>query len=312
MTIQNILLHDADDISQFLYQATGMVPGYTQFSTGAANLNYQVFEVDGVSLLWAKCQSHCRWQDQMTDDGRLHFAVMLKAENGATSLGHALSSQDAMLFRPGHDMDYVFHGAVETLEIGVSRELVDELGWTFSGPPLARLPGPELEQLVKVCRRASALVTQVGGGGSAAPGLAVARGDILNALEAALTPWLPTQYAASFEFLRSNRYHQVVRKMDKFMGSVNEPFVDLTSVSRALGVGRRSLFYAFRRSMGLTPGRYLELLRLNDLRSRLEKADASRQTVTQIATEMGFGDLGRMAGKYQNQFGEFPKETLRR
>ncbi len=310
MSTQRILLQDAEDISEFLFNATGMIPGYTQFSAGAANLEYRCVDLEGVTLLWAKGRAHCRWQDQMTDDGRVHFGFMLSAEKGATSLGQELGPNDAMLFRPGHEMDYVFKGPVETLEIGVSKEIADELGWTFSGAPLAHLPEPIIAQLAQTCREASKLAANKATQ-TAPHSMPEIRDAVLDALENALFPWLPGNEYAKVKFGENTSAYNTLRSFDSYLSEVGDNVPALNSVSRELGVGRRSLFYALRQSLGITPRRYIEVRRLLELRRRLKLTTPDASTVTELATELGFGDLGRMAGKYHRQFGEYPRDTLK-
>lgn len=308
MIRQRILLNDSDEISAFLYDATGMIPGYTQYSAGAADLEYDVVDLDGVTLLWARGLSHCRWLDQMSDDGRVHFGFMVSADKGAVSLGHELTPEDAMLFLPGQEMDYVFLGPVVTLEIGVSEELANQLGWQLSGAPLSKRPLPLLQQLERVCRQATLAVS------SRPPteaGLAVLKASVLDALEAALEPWLDEEHSIT-QFMNSgSSAYRVLRDLDDLLLHPEAADIDVEDMALRLGVSRRTLFYALRKSIGLTPRRYQELLRLQQLRQMLQTASSGEKTVTQLATELGFGDLGRLSGKYRKQFGEYPHETLR-
>jgi AraC family ethanolamine operon transcriptional activator len=51
--------------------------------------------------------------------------------------------------------------------------------------------------------------------------------------------------------------------------------------------------------------------RLHGVRSALRTRTAKKTTVTNVATDYGFYELGRFAGAYKELFGEAPSETLR-
>lgn len=83
---------------------------------------------------------------------------------------------------------------------------------------------------------------------------------------------------------------------------------DLVAVS---GVSSRALFEGFRRFRGISPLAYVRTIRMRMVREQLlNPRDAD--TVTSIATQWGFYQLGRFATQYRQMFGETPSQTLRR
>ena len=94
--------------------------------------------------------------------------------------------------------------------------------------------------------------------------------------------------------------------MDRLNG---EP-LDLSQLATFSGVSRRTLHRAYHDQLGIGPRRCYELKRLGLLRSRLRRAHVDEHTITELATALGFHDLGRLAGTYRRQYGEYPRETL--
>lgn len=84
----------------------------------------------------------------------------------------------------------------------------------------------------------------------------------------------------------------------------------VVDICMALGVSERTLQYAFRDYVGMSPVAYLRVCRLNRVRAELASADPAGATVTQVAMRFGFLHLGRFAGDYRRLFGVTPSETL--
>lgn len=88
--------------------------------------------------------------------------------------------------------------------------------------------------------------------------------------------------------------------------------LSIAELARQAGVPERTFRTAFHRSYGISPQNYLRLQRLHEARRLLRASGKDRTSVTEIAFDLGFWDLGRFAGRYHGLFGERPSETLRR
>jgi AraC-like DNA-binding protein len=88
--------------------------------------------------------------------------------------------------------------------------------------------------------------------------------------------------------------------------------LDLPTLALAAGISRRSLEYAFQEHLGLSPSRFLRLLRLHGLRRELLARQLGEATIGDLAHHLGFTQLGRLAGEYHMLFGEPPSATLAR
>lgn len=89
--------------------------------------------------------------------------------------------------------------------------------------------------------------------------------------------------------------------------------VRMADIAAAARLSPRGLQAAFRRWLGHSPTQHLRLLRLEAARDDLLRSDpADGTTVTEVATRWGFGHRPRFAAAYRAQFGENPRDTLRR
>ena len=110
----------------------------------------------------------------------------------------------------------------------------------------------------------------------------------------------------------SRRHDLIVTRLESFLRrNPNRPLY-LMEICTAIGVAERTLRAACEEHLGMGPIRYLSLRRMHLVRRALLSADPSTVTVTQIATDHGFWELGRFSVSYRNVFGECPSETLRR
>jgi AraC-like DNA-binding protein len=75
---------------------------------------------------------------------------------------------------------------------------------------------------------------------------------------------------------------------------------------------RRTLHRAFVEVLGETPQTYVLKLRLNRIRQDLASPSEAARTVTTVSHRWGIPELGRLASRYREQFGELPRETLAR
>jgi len=104
---------------------------------------------------------------------------------------------------------------------------------------------------------------------------------------------------------------EVVAKAQAVLQEVAEEPITIAALSEAVGVSERTLRNAFTDVFHLSPKRYLVKQRLLAARQALQAATEPGATVTWIAIDHGFFELGRFAIRYKQAFGEPPSQTLR-
>jgi AraC-like DNA-binding protein len=108
-------------------------------------------------------------------------------------------------------------------------------------------------------------------------------------------------------------HHQIiVARFRRILEAQADQPLDMPEISRRIGVSGRTLRAACQEQLGVSPSQYVMLRRMQAVRRVLQNADPKVNSVTDIATEHRFWELGRFAGKYRHIFGETPSATLKR
>ncbi|HXT79573.1 MAG TPA: AraC family transcriptional regulator [Acetobacteraceae bacterium] len=113
---------------------------------------------------------------------------------------------------------------------------------------------------------------------------------------------------------RSDSVHQrvpVMRRLERFLEENQDRPIYVAEICAAIGVADRTLRLHSLEHLGMSPHRYLWLRRMHLVRRALAQADPTRKTVTELANDHGFGELGRFSVTYRKLFGESPSATLR-
>jgi transcriptional regulator GlxA family with amidase domain len=110
---------------------------------------------------------------------------------------------------------------------------------------------------------------------------------------------------------RSRHDARVARFLEFLTAHPNRPLC-LTEICAAIGVSERTLRIACEAHLGMGPIRYLTLRRMHQVHHALLCAEVTKTTVTRVAMDHGFYELGRFSVAYRNLFYESPSKTLRR
>jgi AraC family ethanolamine operon transcriptional activator len=141
----------------------------------------------------------------------------------------------------------------------------------------------------------------------------------LAALTRTVEDELPWRLAGAFCFEKASasprktpaRYRALDRAM-AFLREADIAAVGVGDLCRATVVTQRTLEYGFRERLGISPLRFLRLLRLHMARRELAAAEAGTTTVAAIADRLGLLHHSRFAADYVTLFGEMPSQTLAR
>jgi AraC-like DNA-binding protein len=182
------------------------------------------------------------------------------------------------------------------------------LGREIPPPTVTRLitPSPSAMDRMRALHESSAIMSALEG---MHPQVATA---LQHALIEAMVTCLAADGRDEASIVLDSRSAGVMRRfMELVEADPARPLYTMDLCSE-LGVAGRTLRQYCVGHLGMGPNRYLWLRRMHLARRALERTEGDGLTVTQVANEYGFGELGRFAVRYRQLFGETPSATLRR
>lgn len=182
-------------------------------------------------------------------------------------------------------------------------------GRVFLPPSFPRRITPRADAMSRLLR----LHNAAGQLASATPDI-LAKSEVAKAIEQALIEAMVSCLAEDV----SDDVRTVHRQRAKVMQRLEEVLkinlgkpLYMPELCTAVGASYTTLRDCCQAYLGMSPKRYLWLRRMHLARRALLKAEPGG-TVTAIATDYGFWELGRFAVAYRSLFGELPSAALRR
>ena len=107
---------------------------------------------------------------------------------------------------------------------------------------------------------------------------------------------------------RLSRRLIIERSMELIEQRIRDP-LSVADLAVNGDVSERTLRRIFNQYFGVGPAKYIQLKRLNQIHRALLKADRDETSVTDVALANGEWEMGRLAARYRQLFGELPSET---
>ena len=133
--------------------------------------------------------------------------------------------------------------------------------------------------------------------------------DLLHALVNCLTAG--DAYAHPVHAAARRRHASVMIRFEAVLAKHGDRQLSTRELCAAVGVPARTLTICCAEFLGMSPGNYVRLRRLNLVRAALRRANPATASVSELARRYGFSELGRFAVAYRALFGETPSTTLR-
>jgi AraC-like DNA-binding protein len=143
----------------------------------------------------------------------------------------------------------------------------------------------------------------------------LAHPEVARALEQGLEHAMVSVISGGEGGVTRRAYHRhagIMRRLEEVLDANPDRTLYVAELCAATGAADRTLRTCCQEYLGMSPMRYLWLRRMHLARRALRMADPASTTVTEIATNYGFWELGRFSVAYRSLFGESPSAALRR
>jgi len=114
----------------------------------------------------------------------------------------------------------------------------------------------------------------------------------------------------SGDHLPSRTSNSVLETAEAYIHSHIGEEITLADLVTMTETSASSLLRVFRTHRGISPMKYVKQIRMESAQRALLAAEWGTTTVTAVAMDHGFFQLGRFSADYRRAFGELPSETL--
>ena len=253
---------------------------------------------------------------------RLHPALMgmvvVGPQSRASFDGREVDSDARVAGEPGVEVEIVAEEGYESTVLMISpAEFTQHLRQRGreeairmpSGTEIWHTSEPELRKLFEIGKRLAETA-------SSEPALLNDHDDVRAAAHKELLEWYlaALQIGEPAESSRveqtSQRYSRIVKTAQEYVMEQQGVGYSVTDLCEVTNTSERTLQYAFRKILGMTPIEYLIRFRLHRAHQDLRTANPESATVSKIAVNWGFWHFGEFSTAYKSCFDEMPSETL--
>ncbi|WP_406853779.1 helix-turn-helix transcriptional regulator [Alsobacter sp. KACC 23698] len=227
--------------------------------------------------------------------------------------GAALSPGELVAFRPGTFNSQQTAGPCDWASLALAPDRLDEVFRAVTGRdppswPETHILRPPPSSWLRLMRLHATVMRLARVAPQALSDAGIARG-LQSGVEHALALCLDEAAPVRTSLARGH-HRMVVRRLEEAAEMAPDRPLYLSEVCAAIGVPERTLRVSCQEQLGMGPIRYLWLRRMNLAHRALRRADPASTSVTAVATDHGFWELGRFSVAYRKLYGRSPSATL--
>ncbi|WP_395175437.1 helix-turn-helix domain-containing protein [Roseibium alexandrii] len=307
MMLTQATLRGLEQITDIVVSSQSHQVDVLQLSAGEAKCSATLLEFADIRLLKSKFSARHRWIDT-GGDRSVHLVLPAATTKSGASVNGGLYEAKSVFCRSGPGTVFsVSEPDFECFEVVLSEKLADAAGLPTGIVSLFNLSSAVIDPLQNVLQRALH-PENLAGSRNTRP--TVTQAEVLQAVEDVFdempVPETVVNTATQNRELIISNAEAIMNDWDP------EARLEIDNLCHELGRSRRTIHHAFRMRLGIGPVAFYRLKRLHALRGSLVAAEPETTRIADLAHSLGFFETGRMAGNYNEIFGELPSETLKR
>jgi AraC-like DNA-binding protein len=283
----------------------------TQVDRGRLQGNLTHLLIAGLPLNLGRFSLGVRSRGVVSGD-RITIGMLIGRTNRVTHWSYDMQPADVVVWSPKAEHDARYYGGASVAVISLA---ASDLDLFFGSEPRLREPGtwirkhyrPDGDKGARAIRPLREIVAalQANGGSLSADSAEFWKRAIVEAMTAPMLQASPSEMDGP-----PPSALRIVGKVEDYVDAGGLCPIHISEICSRLRVSRRTLHRAFHDAVGLGPIAFLRSKRLCAAHRTLRNSDPIKTTVTQVALEHGFANLGRFCGEYHSQFNEYPSRTL--
>jgi AraC-like DNA-binding protein len=201
-----------------------------------------------------------------------------------------------------------FYGSMSLPAAFASAVVSECAGFHLASPKNTQLIQPEPRALSRLLNLHAAAGHLAVAGPEIIKNANAALGLEQELIQALVNCLVPGSYKADAS--AEGRHALIMRRLHSHIAERGDQAIFIPELCLTIGVSERTLRACCLEHLGMGPNRYLWLRRMQMARRALLNGAPKVTSVTSVATDFGFWELGRFSVSYRELYGESPSVTL--
>jgi len=280
-----------------------------QMRPGALGFSADLIALPGITITQFAAGQRMLAKERHTGANRA-MVYILDAEEDCQWQGHSMRPADLLIYGRNQEQDYVVGKGYHSLVLGVDEDLAEDIGWSSEQNGVHAVPFGVLRQWHLACETIVKAAEHAGEELTDFERLRM-RDMLLRNLPSVLLKARDLKETFSLDANGLGAFH-TVRRAEAYVMNCGQCHLSAGELAKTLNMSKRTLFRSFQKWLGMGPAEYFTLLRLHYFRRSLFDHAHQRPSIARLAADAGFKHFGRLAKLYREQFGELPRDTVKR